>query len=121
MSEPATPPEDLEERTLEFALAMIRFTSRVPKTEESRVLTRQAVRAGTSIGANYAEARRARSRAEFAAKTGDCLKEAEETRYWLRLLDRSSLADSKKCEPLLAEIRELIAIFTTINKRSKSP
>ena len=65
------PPWDLEERTLQFALAIIKFTSGVTKTEESRVLTRQLIRSGTSIGANYSEAVRSRSRAEFISKTGE--------------------------------------------------
>ena len=59
------PPWDLEERTLQFALAIIKFTIDVPKNDESRVLTRQVLRSGTSIGANYSEATRARSRAEI--------------------------------------------------------
>ena len=113
------PPEDLQDRTERFALAIIKFTSGVVKNEESRVLTRQLLRSGTSIGANYAEAKRARSRAEFVSKTGDSLKEAEETKYWLRLLHRAGLANPSKCAPLLSEIEELLAILTAINKRSK--
>ncbi len=119
MPEDSTQPQDLQDRTERFALAVIKFTSRVPKNEESRILTRQLLRSGTSIGANYAEAKRARSRAEFVSKTGDSLREAEETKYWLRLLNRSGLANPEKCTPLLSEIEELLAILTTINKRSK--
>jgi four helix bundle protein len=91
----------------------------LPKTDVARVLGRQALRAGTSIGANYREASRARSRAEFVSKTGDCLREADETEYWLELLVDSGTVDPKKMAALLDETRELIAILTTINKRSK--
>ena len=83
------------------------------------MLTRQVLRSGTSIGANYSEATRARSRAEFISKTGDCLREGSETKYWLRLLSASRLASPSECEPLLKKIEELLAIPTTINKRSK--
>jgi len=62
---------------------------------------------------------RSRSRAEFISKTGDCLREASETKYWLRLLSVSHLAPAAICEPLLKETEELPAILATINKRSK--
>jgi len=84
-----------------------------------RVLGRQALRSGTSIGANYREASRARSRAEFISKTGDCLREADETEYWLELLVDSGTVRLEKMAALLKETQELIAILTTINKRAK--
>ena len=91
----------------------------LPKTEVARVLGRQGLRAGTSIGANYREASRARSKAEFISKTGECLREADETEYWLELLVDSDVAKAEKMAALLDETRELIAIFTAINKRAK--
>ena len=72
------------------------------------------------MGANYREASRARSKAEFIAKIGDCLKEIEETEYWLELLVESGQVTSAKKAPLLDENRQLIAIFTTISKKAKS-
>ena len=85
----------------------------------AQVLGKQALRSGTSVGANYREASRARSKAEFTAKVGDSLKEIEETEYWIELLaDSGCLAPSKLLD-LLDETRQLIAIFTTINKKSK--
>ena len=77
------------------------------------------LRSGTSIGANYREARRGRSKAEFASKIGDCLKEADETAYWLELLSEENIVSKTRLEPLLKEIDELIAILVTISKRSR--
>jgi four helix bundle protein len=110
---------DLKQRTKQFALRVIKMFVALPKTDVARVLGRQALRAGTSIGANYREASRARSRAEFVSKTGDCLREADETEYWLELLVDSGIVRLEKMTALLNETRELIAILTTINKRSK--
>ena len=75
-------PQDLKPRTKAFALRVIRLYSKLPKSD-SQVLGRQVLRSGTSVGANYREASRSRSKAEFISKTGDCLKEIEETEYWL--------------------------------------
>ena len=85
-----------------------------------QVLGKQVLRSGTSVGANYCEASRARSKVEFISKIGDSLKEIEETEYWLELLTESGCVPESKITDLLAETRELIAIFTTINKRSKA-
>jgi four helix bundle protein len=74
---------DLRERTKDFALSVVRMFSALPKTTEAQILGRQVLRSGTSIGANYREAYRGRSKAEFIAKCGDCLREIEETAYWL--------------------------------------
>jgi len=70
--------KDLRQRTKEFALQIIRLFSEFPKTTEAQVLGKQVLRSGTSLGANYREAYRARSRAEFIAKCGDSLRELEE-------------------------------------------
>jgi four helix bundle protein len=77
------------------------------------------LRSGTSVGANHREASRGRSKAEFISKIGDCLKEIEETEYWLELLVDSQCVVSRQMDGLLDETRQLIAIFTTIDKRSK--
>ena len=93
--------------------------SRLPKTTEAQVLGKQVLRSGTSIGANYREAFRGRSRPEFIAKCGDCLREIEETAYWLELLVESGIVAAEKLSPLQNEINQLTAIFVTILKRSK--
>lgn len=85
----------------------------------AQVLGKQVLRSGTSVGANYREASRSRSKPEFISKIGDCLKEIEETEYWLELLvDGGSVAPAKMAD-LLDETRQLNAILTTIAKRSK--
>jgi four helix bundle protein len=91
----------------------------LPKTTEASVLGKQVLRSGTSIGANYREAFRGRSKAEFISKCGDCLREIEETAYWLELLVDAGIVDATKLEPLRHEIDELTAIFVTIVKHSK--
>jgi four helix bundle protein len=110
---------ELGERTTGFALRIVRMFVALPKTDEARTLGRQVLRSGTSIGANYREARRARSTPEFIAKIGDCLKEADETDYWLELLVRSEIVPEPKLASLRDETNQLIAILTTISKNAK--
>jgi four helix bundle protein len=110
---------DLRDRTKQFALRMIRMYSALPKKTEAQVLGKQVLRSATSVGANYREAYRGRSRAEFIAKAGDCLKEIEETGYWLELLVESGIVDKQRLEGLLTECDELTAIFVTIINRAK--
>ena len=113
-------PQDLKPRTKDFALRVIKMYSKLPRDNAiAQVLGKQALRSGTSVGANYREASRARSKAEFNSKIGDCLKEIAETEYWLELLVDSDCVSSPKMAELLDEAWQLIAIFTTINKRSK--
>ncbi len=95
--------------------------SMLPKSNVvAQVLGKQAIRSATSVGANYREASRARSKAEFVSKIGDCLKEIDETEYWLELLVDSDCVPERKMTKLLDKTRELIAVFTTIDKRSKA-
>ncbi|MEI7910141.1 MAG: four helix bundle protein [Verrucomicrobiota bacterium] len=110
---------DLVERTTEFALRIVRMFVALPKTDETRVLGKQVLRSGTSVGANYREAQRARSQAEFISKIGDCLKELDETAYWLELLVRAEIVAAPKIAALRQESDELLAIFTTISKKAK--
>ena len=91
----------------------------LPKTTEAQVLGRQMLRSGSSIGANYREAHRARSKSEFVAKCGDSLREAEETAYWLELLVSANLISKKRLAALRQETDELMAIFVAILKRAK--
>ena len=95
--------------------------SALPKTTEAQVLGRQILRSGTSIGANYREAYRARSKAEFISKCGESLRDLEETAYWIELLVDSGIVTAARLADLRAECDELIAIFVTILKRAKSP
>ena len=94
---------DLRERTKDFALRMIRVFAVLPKTSEAQVLGKQALRSGTSIGANYREAYRAPSKAEFIAKCGDSLREIEEAAYWLELLVDATIVPPEALQPLWDE------------------
>jgi four helix bundle protein len=86
----------------------------------AQVLGKQVLRSATSIGANYREASRGRSKAEFISKIGDCLKETEEAEYWFELLVDGGCVPAAKMTNLLDEARQLIAIFTTIDKKAKN-
>jgi four helix bundle protein len=110
---------DLAMRTKSFAVRIIRLFSALPKTTEAQVIGKQVLRSGTSVGANYREASRGRSKAEFIAKCGDSLRELEETGYWLELLSEAGIARSDELQKLRTECDELTAIFVTILKRSK--
>ena len=111
--------KDLEARTKRFALSVIRFSSSFPRTREGDVLARQLLRSATSIGANYREANRGVSRADFANKIGTVQKEAAETQYWLEILLDSGLAGSGNAQELLKESSELLGIFASIGKKLK--
>ena len=111
---------DLGVRTKEFALRVVRMFSALPKRAEAQVLGRQVLRSGTSVGANFREAQRARSKDEFVAKLGDCLKELDETAYWLELLTDSGIIASSRFTALRDECNQLLAILTTISKKTKA-
>jgi four helix bundle protein len=120
MKDEMEPPTfDLRVRTKEFALRIVRMFVALPKTEVARVLGKQALRSGTSIGANF-RAHRARSKAEFVVKVGDCLKELDETSYWLELPLESKIVPAAKLSALQDECQQLLAILTTISKKSKA-
>src|SRR5438874_10765842 len=94
---------DLKPRTKEFARRVIRLFMALPKSTAAQILGKQLVRAGTSVGANYREANRARSKAEFISKIGDCLKEADETLYWIELLSEENFVSARRLRPLIEE------------------
>jgi four helix bundle protein len=111
---------DLRVRTKQFALRVIRLFCALPKRTEVEVLGKQLLRSGASVGANFREAYRARSDAEFLSKLGDCLKELEETCYWLELLVEGQIVPADRLAALQDECHQLIAILTTISKKVKS-
>ena len=111
------PPFDLAERTFRFACAIVRFCRKLAQEPGvNRQIAWQLADAGTSIAANYAEAK-ADSRRDFTAKSSIVLKEARESRLWLRLIEAERLAPLDEVRPLLNEANELVAIFTTSVKR----
>src|SRR4051794_9186358 len=111
--------KDLIPRTKAFARRIIKRFVALPKHTLAQVLGKQFLCSGTSVGANYREANRARSKAEFVAKIGDCLKEADEMLYWLELLSDEKVMPPARLRLLLGESNELVAIFTTISKRAR--
>ena len=111
--------KDLSKRTKTFGLRVLRMYCALPKSTEAQVLGRQVLRSGTSVGANYREANRARSKAEFIAKIGDCLKELDETAYWFELLTEGNIIASERLASLQDECNQLLAIFTAISKKAK--
>ena len=98
---------------------IIKLVSSLPRSREADIIGRQVIRSGTSVGANYREATRARSKREFVSKIGIVEQEADETLYWLELLDESGLISGRLLEELIKEADELVAIFVTIGKKSK--
>ena len=104
---------NLKQRSEDYALRIIKMYSALPYTTESEVLGKQVLRSGTSVGANYREACRARSKAEFVSKLGDSLKELDETDYWLSLIVKAGLVPEKRLESLIQETGELMAIFVS--------
>lgn len=109
--------DDLRKRTKRFALRIIKLYETLPRTGSAQVLGHQLLRSGTSVGANFREAHRARSNAEFVSKVGDSLRELEETAYWLELLVESRAISAPKLSALLDETSQLTAIFTSIAKK----
>ena len=121
MKDEDSPPFELRERTKLFGLRIVKMFVALPKSDEARVLGKQVLRSGTSVGANYREAYRSRSKAEFISKVGDCLKELDETAYWLELLTESGIVKPTKLAALQDETNQLLAILTTISKNTKNP
>ncbi|MCF7764183.1 MAG: four helix bundle protein [Verrucomicrobia bacterium] len=102
---------ELKQRTKGFALRVIRLVDALPKSIEGRALGAQLIRSGTSVGANYRAACRGRSKAEFIAKLGIVVEEADESSYWMELIIEAGLLPKDRVEPLLQEACELTAIM----------
>jgi four helix bundle protein len=109
---------DLKSRTKSFALRVIKLFSSLPKTTEAQVLGKQVLRSGTSVGAQYREADRAKSTADFISKMEGALQELDETVYWFELLIESGIVRESLLAPLVGEANELISI---LSHQSKPP
>src|SRR3954467_8648999 len=105
---------DLRVRTKKFALRIIRLSSKLPNTATAKVIGGQVLRSGTSVGAQYREAFRAKSKADYISKLTGCLQELEETLYWLELLIEAEIVKPDLLDGLVGETNELIAILTSI-------
>jgi|SRR6266404_1466942 len=112
--------DDLRKRTKRFALRVIKVYETLPRSGSAQVLGHQLLRSGTSVGANFREAHRARSKAEFVSKVGESRRELEEAAYWLELLAESGTVAQQKLALLLDEASQLIAILTSIAKKGPS-
>jgi four helix bundle protein len=106
-------------RTKAYASAVVRAYCELPKRTECQVLGKQLIRSGTSVAANYREASRARSDAEFVSKIDVCAQEADESLLWIELLVEDCHIESENLRWLLVESDELIAIFTTMSRNVK--
>ena len=111
---------DLKVRTREFALRIVRLYSSLPKSTVAQVLGKQLLRSGTSVGSHYREVQRAKSDRDFINKIEGGMQELEETAYWLELLGESGIVDESKLAGLVEESDELMAMFVTMVKKTKS-
>ena len=110
---------ELKQRTKNFALRIIGLVDGLPVGRTSEVIGRQLLRSGTSVGANYRAACRAKSVADFIAKMGIVEEEADECVYWMELLGETQLAQPEKLQPLMTEADELVAITVASIRTAK--
>lgn len=111
--------KQLEKRTKRFAITIIKLSSSLQNTPEGRVIRNQITKSGTSIGANYREANRARSKADFSNKISIAESEASETVYWLEIIEDLEWAENQTVQAVTKEANELLVIFTSIGKNMK--
>lgn len=112
-------PTDLKDRTKAFSLRVIKLTDAMPRTRTADVIGRQLLRSGTSVGANYRAARRAKSLADFICKLGIVEEEIDESAYWLELLVEAGLMPQSKLCALITECDEITAIVVASIKTAK--
>ncbi len=120
MKDETTGVQDLRERTRRFALRVLKVYGALPKTVEAQVLGKQLLRSGTSVGAHYREAVRARSTRELISKFEDALQELEETAYWLELLEEGGIFRDPRVKWLAKEADELTAILVACVRKAKA-
>ena len=111
--------QELKERTFEFGSRVITAVEALPKSETARILGRQLLRSGTSVGANYRAAARARSRADFVAKLGVVEEECDESAYWMEMIIERRLLKAGRLNDLLKETNELLAITVASIKTAR--
>lgn len=107
----------LEQRTLNFSVFVLKFLATLPKTTECVVVRNQLAKSATSIGANYREANRSRSQKDFKNKIGICVSEASETLYWLEIVEAMDWGVEMIILDLKKESKELLALFTSIHQK----
>ena len=112
--------QELKRRTKQFGLRVIRLVETLPNTTTARTIGNQLLRSGMSVGANYRAACRGRSKADFIAKAGISLEEADECMYWMELLQEAGILSVDKLKDLMKEADELVAIFTASIKTARA-
>ena len=113
-----TQPRNIQERTFEFAVRVVKLVDRLPKTTGGMQLGRQLVASGTSVGANMQEADGAETKKDFIHKTGVALKEAKESHFWLRVIDETLLQKDSEVKLMVQEARELSLIIGAIKRNA---
>ena len=103
----------MQQRIKSFAVQIVKFFGKLPKTDEARVLGRQLLRSGTSVAANYRAVCRAKSDADFISKMGTVVEETDESLLWLEMLEETEICAKRLVAPLKAESDELLRIFST--------
>lgn len=114
-----SPQEQLRNRTKQFAFAVVRLCQKLPRSMDAYVIGKQLLRSATSVGANYRAAGRARSRAEFVAKIGLVLEEADESAFWLECLAECGIVRAEAVDRLRREANELTAIFAASQRTAR--
>ena len=108
---------DLEKRTFDFAVEVVKFLKNIKYSKENEVVKYQLAKSATSVGANYEEAQGAYSRDDFKYKIGICFREAKESNYWVRIIKATNISNSKILDYLIKESEELKKIFSSIMKK----
>lgn len=108
------------EKSVDFAVRIVKFYKYLCDEKKEYVLSKQILRSGTSIGANIRESKNAQSKADFISKLNIALKEADETQYWLEIMEKSEIVKSEQIEGLNKEVSEIIAILVTSIKKMKN-
>ena len=113
--------DTVEQKSFLFAVRIVKLCEYLRKHKKEYTLSKQLLRAGTSIGANVAEAQQAQSRADFSSKMNIALKEAVETNYWLRLLNATDILSQREFQSIITDCRELEKMLTAIVKTTNEP
>lgn len=108
--------DDLKRRTKQFTLRILKLIDAMPDSVKGRAIKGQLARSGTSVGANYRAACRARSPAEFSAKLGTVIEEADESAFWIEIIIEDKILPPSRVESILQEANELVAIMTRSRK-----
>jgi four helix bundle protein len=103
----------MQARTMAFAVQAVKFFLKLPKTDEARIPGRQFLRASTSVGSNYPAVYRAKSNADFISNVGTVVEEADESVFWLELLESAGVCSGAAVQPLKTEGSELVNIFSS--------